>query len=1205
MKRLNTYLLIFTLLSSSFVLTAGNKASHTSLYTIDFKKTTLTDLTTNGWTFFSISLPEGQEPESLPAITNQGLRLSPYESTSPLFTPNQGNPISEAYSEITISIRYRLSKKNIGYDDYLKIYLDNTIPQSALSKTKILHDEKAQNGWKTFVYTLTEAQLNSTAISLQFYTGSFLPNIEIKSIEISGLPADETPILSAAFTAESQYLATGDTLRLIDLSDGYPTTWHWTINNVTTGSDPIYSSSSQPTIPLTEDGFYDVTLEIEDATTSSFSSQGHYITVGCPSYAENITDGYIAGVTLMQGETEIFSQTSGAETSAFYNLSSSAVITPEEELTLAIELAELSNDEGGLFADSVLVRVWFGYYSNTSEFTDNYLDIPIEVVGTSGSGTITFNTLATSAPGKFIMRLKLSNTTGDLDNACSKVANGEVETYALTAEHSAITNYLGNSLVFNGGYLQVGDGVSAENGIYKSPQSEFTIGGWVKRTSLGDFSLFSQGSGDNDADKSFELRMVDQQIEVLIDGNIIINTAARDTKHKQAWSHVSVVGTGSEIQLFIANRLISSASLEGPYFINSATDTYTRIGDSAFRGELEGTRFWSVARTAEQLKEGIYNTIDTNSEGLLVYYQYNYGTLTGQSLIHDWHGHQHATIHGDLGVTKSFAPFLFKPGETVLKSTTSNETVADIFDPANWSWHPAELPNKDSKVVINNDTRMVINTDGQPLTVSSLEVSRGSKVYIAEGSSLDVRDSIIFRTTYEKPSSFLGFDKLSNIDVDVYVEYLLTTDRNWYLGVIGDNVKFADLNGTMYTDDTETQWDYYVYSWLPATGWVLLTDDQQTIEPLKGYLFHTAVDEPHLFYNGRVSYEQSQSTVLSERGYHLVSNPFWSYLSLSEMVNEEHAGSANFTNGTFNQSFTLWTTIDNARVYAHYDAANGIASPENSLDEKGLLAPGQAFFLYNNGTNATFEIDRRMLAEPEGTNPSLKSTTKTSNQVLRIRVSNEHSTYDAAVALRNNGSFTKTKQDTELRKAKGKTPMVYTIKNDDDNVRYDLAINILPDDFERLVIPIGIDIYADGVGTQTLELSGLEALENITATIVTPDGQTYTAKEAHSIEIYMPEAGTIEGYQLVLERVTTSINAPESEDCPYIVNSSNGRIFITAKDYREPYTINITTVNGTTLLKQTINTNQYVFTAPSSGLYIVSINSHNTQYSVKTIVTKN
>ena len=185
-----------------------------------------------------------------------------------------------------------------------KIYLDNTIPQSASGKTEILHDEKAQNGWKTFVYTLTEAQLNSTAISLQFYTGSFLPNIEIKSIEISGLPADETPQLSAAFAAESQYLATGDTLHLIDLSDGYPTTWHWTINNVTTGSDPIYSSSSQPTIPLTEDGFYDVTLKVEDATTTSSNSQGHYITVGCPSYAENTTAGYIAGVTLMQGETD-------------------------------------------------------------------------------------------------------------------------------------------------------------------------------------------------------------------------------------------------------------------------------------------------------------------------------------------------------------------------------------------------------------------------------------------------------------------------------------------------------------------------------------------------------------------------------------------------------------------------------------------------------------------------------------------------------------------------------------------------------------------------------------------------------------------------------------------------------------------------------------------------------------------------------------
>ncbi len=1205
MKRLNFFLLIFTLLSPTVAVAQSNKASHSSLVSIEFKKTSISNLENNGWSFFATNMTISDEVISLPAISNQGLKLSPYGSTSPLFTPNDGSPISDAYSEVIITVRYRLNKKTIGFNDYLKIYLDDNISTNSQSETEILHDDQAHNKWKTLVYTLTREQLDKSAMSLRFFTGSFLPDIDIKSIEISGLPVNEEPALSAAFIASSQYLASGDTIELFDLSDGNPTEWLWTINNVTTGSGSISRDIKQPAISLTEDGFYDVTLRVKDASSAESSvTKGNYLAVGCPSYALNPDAGHIACVTLTQGETQIFSQSSGAKASTFYDYTSSASIIPENDLTLTVEVADLLNNTGELFADSVLVRVWFGYYSNTSEFTNNYLDVPIKIAGTGGTGSITFSTMAASAPGNLIMRVKLSNTSADMMDACQIVTNGEVETYALTARHATITSYLGNALVFNGGYLQVGDGLTAQSGIYKSEQSEFTFGGWIKRASSDDYSLFSQGRGEADADKSFDLRINKKHIEVVIDGNTIMSRPLWSTTSENVWAHTNVVGTGTEIQLYIANKLVASTPLEGPYFKNSALDTYTRIGSANFRGQLEGTLFWSVARSEEQLRDGFYRTIDNNSEGLLAYYQYNYGTLSGQTQVHDWHGNHHATIYGDLDVMHSFAPFLFTPSEETLKSTSDlNEVEVDIFDPSNWSWHASELPSQDSKVVIDGNVNMIINTGGNTLQVASLELSNGSKVSIAEGSAMNIKDSIIFRTTHDAPSSFLGFDKLANIDVDVYVENLLTTNRNWYLGVIGDHVTFEDINGKMYTGDPDAEWDFYVYEWNPIKGWVLITNEQASIEPLRGYLFHSPNSTPYLFYNGRVSYEQNQSIVLNERGYHLVSNPYWTYLSLHEMVNGGHAGSANFTNGTFNSSFTLWTTINDERVYAHYDATNSLAAPEESLDENGLLAPGQAFFVFNNNQNSTFQVDRSMLTQPANTNPSLKSASETNNQVIRVKVSNAYSTYDAAIALRDNGSLIKTTNDTELRKAKGKTPMVYTQKSDRDNQQHDLAINILPNDFKRLVIPIGIEVYADGVGPQTMEITGLSDMPDIKATLITPDGAQYDATQTHQLNIDASQPGTLEGFQLVLERVATTIEPTEKST--YTVYSESGNIKVRYNEQSTTErTITITNMNGTVLCQQQSRSDYFNYQVPVSGMYIVTITDDKAPKSHKLVVVK-
>jgi hypothetical protein len=90
------------------------------------------------------------------------------------------------------------------------------------------------------------------------------------------------------------------------------------------------------------------------------------------------------------------------------------------------------------------------------------------------------------------------------------------------------------------------------------------------------------------------------------------------------WHHVAGVRSGSSLYVYLDGKQVGT----GTAYNNTGMTTF-RLGNRNtiyYQGLIDEVRIWSVARTAQQIKSGMYNTVAASSTGLLAYYQLNEGS---------------------------------------------------------------------------------------------------------------------------------------------------------------------------------------------------------------------------------------------------------------------------------------------------------------------------------------------------------------------------------------------------------------------------------------------------------------------------------------------------------------------------------------------------------------------------------------------------
>lgn len=183
-----------------------------------------------------------------------------------------------------------------------------------------------------------------------------------------------------------------------------------------------------------------------------------------------------------------------------------------------------------------------------------------------------------------------------------------------------------SSLVFNGSdtYVEV-----AANSAYNE-DSEFTVEAWLKLSSNGSGYVFSTQAWTSSGGNGIDFTIDGQNLKVTLGiGDWYDVEADTVTIPYNEWTYVAVVYNGSTAKLYVNGVEKKSSDASGYIPTDGGA---IRIGDNPtwnpriFKGQIDEVRFWSVARSAEEIADNMYTSLTGSETGLIGYWNFDEGS---------------------------------------------------------------------------------------------------------------------------------------------------------------------------------------------------------------------------------------------------------------------------------------------------------------------------------------------------------------------------------------------------------------------------------------------------------------------------------------------------------------------------------------------------------------------------------------------------
>jgi hypothetical protein len=301
----------------------------------------------------------------------------------------------------------------------------------------------------------------------------------------------------------------------------------------------------------------------------------------------------------------------------------------------------------------------------------------------------------------------------------------------------------GSALKFDG----TNDGVDLGSYNLFKPDTAITIEAWIKPTSQTQYAQIVGNLWDNVSDESGYGLTLDgtSGIYFAIETASSIGEAfdyfssGANTIPLNEWTHVAATYDGTTRRIYInGNEVQSSTSQSGnivyPFPNNVRVGQYHDDDeDYYYQGEIDEVRLWAVARTTEEIREDMHNTVDEGStNGMIGYWQFNDGSGT---ILVDQMGDNKGTLqnfqfdsndgwvdsgvpigYGSASSTEAFTSGTFNSENVSLTTTDSFDSAIDLTGTV-----INTLPNTPptgSQVVLE-DYYWVINSFGTPGTFTT------------------------------------------------------------------------------------------------------------------------------------------------------------------------------------------------------------------------------------------------------------------------------------------------------------------------------------------------------------------------------------------------------------------------------------------------------------------------------------------------------
>gem|GEM_PF-2660008 len=169
--------------------------------------------------------------------------------------------------------------------------------------------------------------------------------------------------------------------------------------------------------------------------------------------------------------------------------------------------------------------------------------------------------------------------------------------------------------------------------------------------------------------------------------------------------------------------------------------------DAAFQGSLDEVRLWSGARSQEQIRENMYQTLKGDESGLDLYYRFDQYNNATQTVVYD--------LTGDMlnGTLQNM-----EPASDWVTTNVFNTWIGS--DSTSWvgagNWSQGVTPDASTNVGIYNYTGGNNATITGTVSVANLAVGSGSSLSVSSSGSLTVSGNLFNNGSLQQTRSVSG-----------------------------------------------------------------------------------------------------------------------------------------------------------------------------------------------------------------------------------------------------------------------------------------------------------------------------------------------------------------------------------------------------------------------------------------------------------------
>ncbi len=392
---------------------------------------------------------------------------------------------------------------------------------------------------------------------------------------------------------------------------------------------------------------------------------------------------------------------------------------------------------------------------------------PVSVSGGSGTGA-TFNldwavrTLQLTAAGSGYMNTPPTVAFSSGNATATANIHNDGTLYVPPPPLSQPANWITSGAFYGPRHALAFDGVddyvSANSPLtVTNSTSNLTWMAWVRPNATGLQDLVSFGSS-NSADVA-ELRLNSlNQLEYGRNPAAWQSVTGVNSIGTGAWTHVAVVQSGANIQLYVNGVPESSGTINSTTNYTSlylGSRRYSGANDQFFNGQLDEVSVWNTALSAAQVQDDMNRSLAGDEVGLVSYYRMDYGTANGSNAafttLYD------ITANGNNGTLNNFA----------LTGTTSNWVDSAAFNtwvgsedtnwtnPGNWSRGAVPVATDNLLVLsyLGGNSPIITST----VTANHVVIGTGGLLTISGTNALTVGGNWINNGSLTANSSLLTF----------------------------------------------------------------------------------------------------------------------------------------------------------------------------------------------------------------------------------------------------------------------------------------------------------------------------------------------------------------------------------------------------------------------------------------------------------------